>query len=249
MSVSPNEDGRDEAEVEMSNGSGVDGSRGIPFWNVNLPLERHTKECPSYLQYAFQDHKDREILSTLDKDFKRHTWEEVKQIVHGNQLDRLVRVPSDLRRYREYCAKLAEQYGTVMNFIVNERLQWRDLTPKGRPFECADDLKILYNDFPYGIDTRIAHLVVWTKFGLAPDPSDPKGDLLPEVRSEIDEFVNETFVRRCGSANVIWFKNWSALKSIHAVEHFHVMLFNPDPEFLKDITGGDVPLVEKVGKP
>lgn len=45
---------------------------------------------------------------------------------------------------------------------------------------------------------------------------------------------------------MIWFKNWKSLKSVHAVEHFHVMLFDPDPEFVKEITNGDVPVCEKV---
>lgn len=41
---------------------------------------------------------------------------------------------------------------------------------------------------------------------------------------------------------IIWFKNWAHIKSVKAVEHFHVMLFDPDPEFVKEITNGDVPL-------
>lgn len=45
---------------------------------------------------------------------------------------------------------------------------------------------------------------------------------------------------------VIWFKNWSSLRSIHSVEHFHVMLFEPDEEFVREITGGDIPLCEMV---
>lgn len=45
---------------------------------------------------------------------------------------------------------------------------------------------------------------------------------------------------------VIWFKNWKSLKSVHAVEHFHVMLKDPDMGFVEVITQGDVPLVEKV---
>ncbi|EKD11891.1 hypothetical protein MBM_09970 [Drepanopeziza brunnea f. sp. 'multigermtubi' MB_m1] len=48
------------------------------------------------------------------------------------------------------------------------------------------------------------------------------------------------------SKYVIWFKNWRALKSIHSVEHFHVMLYDPDPEFVRRITNGDVPLSRKV---
>lgn len=44
---------------------------------------------------------------------------------------------------------------------------------------------------------------------------------------------------------VMWFKNWAALKSIHAVEHFHVMLFDPDPDFIRQVTNGDIPQCNK----
>lgn len=46
---------------------------------------------------------------------------------------------------------------------------------------------------------------------------------------------------------VIWFKNWASLKSIRSVEHFHVMLFDPDPEFVREITNGDIPLSRRTG--
>lgn len=46
--------------------------------------------------------------------------------------------------------------------------------------------------------------------------------------------------------NVVWFLNWASLKSIHAVEHFHVLLFEPDEEFVERVTGGDVALRDKV---
>ena len=107
-----------------------------------------------------------------------------------------------------------------------------------------EDYKILHNDWPYGVDRRIVHLVVWTKFDL---PSDPvTDDLTPQTRHMINSFVDQLFVRECGSENVIWFKNWGSLKSIHAVEHFHVMLFNPHESFIDEITHGDVPLAEKI---
>jgi Protein of unknown function (DUF3605) len=44
---------------------------------------------------------------------------------------------------------------------------------------------------------------------------------------------------------VLWFKNWKSLKSVHAVEHFHVMLFDAPKAFLARITNGDIPLSEK----
>lgn len=55
----------------------------------------------------------------------------------------------------------------------------------------ADDIKILYNDWPYGIDKSILHLVVWTKFVLEDDPE--TDDLTPQMRRGIDEFVVSTF--------------------------------------------------------
>ena len=54
------------------------------------------------------------------------------------------------------------------------------------------------------------------------------------------------FIQNANASQVIWFKNWKSLKSVHAVEHFHVMLYDADPAFLHEITHGDVPLSQKV---
>lgn len=111
------------------------------------------------------------------------------------------------------------------------------------------------------------HLVVWTKFPLEDDPV--VDDLTPRARREIDGFVRRTFHARmapeqvrfsfffagfsAGAAGgaqcfvnnkmlqVIWFRNWRSLKSVHAVEHFHVMLYRPPAAFLEEITRGDLP--------
>lgn len=105
-----------------------------------------------------------------------------------------------------------------------------------------DDIQILYNDWPYGIDKSIVHLVVWTKFAIEVDPVTT--DMTPESRKHVNDWVEKTF--RSQVPHVIWFRNWSALKSVHTVEHFHVMLHNPDVEFIRRITGNDVPMSEKV---
>jgi hypothetical protein len=107
-----------------------------------------------------------------------------------------------------------------------------------------DDIKILYNDWPYGVDEKIVHLVVWTKFALEEIPG--TDDLTPEARQGIEDFVERTFCSKVPREHVIWFKNWQSLKSVHAVEHFHVMLYDPDPEFVKLITNGDAPLASLV---
>lgn len=37
----------------------------------------------------------------------------------------------------------------------------------------VEDVKIIYNDWPYGIERSIVHLCVWTKFPLDVDEKDP----------------------------------------------------------------------------
>ncbi|KXS94127.1 hypothetical protein AC578_5311 [Pseudocercospora eumusae] len=212
------------------------------FWNVNVPVNERTQECPDFLQYAFKDLKDQETLATPDAAYRRQSWDDVQGFIRENQLQLFQRVPSDLRLYREYCSKLIREYGSIMNFVLQERLKWQDVRPSGPPFSNPDDIKILYNDWPYGVDERIVHLVVWTKFELPSDPASDIGDMAPETRRMIQDFVDRTF----GSTNVTWFRNWTSLKSVHAVEHFHVMLFDPDMDFVRKMTNGDVPLAQKV---
>jgi hypothetical protein len=59
-----------------------------------------------------------------------------------NRIDRFQRVPSELRKYLEYMAQIKTEYGSVMRFVVKERLCWGDgspdgLRPRGGPFEYA----------------------------------------------------------------------------------------------------------------
>ncbi|KAL8907763.1 MAG: hypothetical protein Q9171_005721 [Xanthocarpia ochracea] len=131
------------------------------------------------------------------------SWIPWLTIKEHNQLDRFVRVPSDLRRYLEYNAQLKKKHGSVMDFVVKERLRWTDLESKDiAPFNdpATGDIKILYNDWPYGIDERIIHLVVWTKFDLPDDPNTK--ELTTEMRREIDEYVNKKFGHSVPKKNV-----------------------------------------------
>jgi hypothetical protein len=158
-----------------------------------------------------------------------------------DRVDLFHRKPSDLRRYRQFTYRITKEHGSILKFIVNERLQWKTMEPTGRPFEFDEDIKILYNDWPYGIDPDIVHLVVWTKFELEDDAE--TGLATPESRREIEAYVQRTFGPK--AKDFVWFKNWKSLKSVHAVEHFHVMLYKPDRAFMKEITNGDVPMTEK----
>ncbi|KAL2127530.1 hypothetical protein VTI74DRAFT_10579 [Chaetomium olivicolor] len=216
-------------------------SQNLPYWQVNVPEHLRTVECPDFLVNLSD--KDRTIISTPDSEYEIDTWPVVQQKVAQNRLELFQRVPSALRRYLAFTWKLRQDYGSVMNFILSQRLQWSlPIVPRGRPFEFEDDVKILRNDWPYGIDKRIVHLVIWTKFALEEDVE--TGDLTDAARAEIDAYVRKTF-SGMPQHHVIWFKNWASLKSVKSVEHFHVMLFDPDPEFVREITNGDVPLCDR----
>lgn len=98
-----------------------------------------------------------------------------------------------MRRYLHFKHTTKRTHGSVKNYILKERLHWSDLNAKAGPFVDADDFRILHNDWPYGIDPQIVHLVVWTKFSLPEDAA--TGELTAEGRALVDEFVGKTFLR------------------------------------------------------
>ncbi|TGO58594.1 hypothetical protein BCON_0053g00290 [Botryotinia convoluta] len=210
-------------------------SSSLPYWQTNIPSSAHTPHCPPSLQSLSQ--KDIRILLTPNSAYRTLTWPVVRDIISHNQLDLFQRKPSQLRKYLEYCYSIKQIHGSMMRFILDEKLQWKEseLDARDAPFQNEDEYKILINDWPYGIDEKIVHLVVWTKFALEDDPE--TGDTREDVKREIDAWVDRVFGEKCGGENVIWFRNWRSLKSIHSVEHFHVMLYDPTPEFVKKVTG------------
>ncbi|KAL8969245.1 MAG: hypothetical protein Q9183_002088 [Haloplaca sp. 2 TL-2023] len=160
--------------------------------------------------FALTD-KDRENLARTDEEYQPHTWENLKKIIASNNLESLRRYPSDLRRYLAWTAETKAAYGTITNFICQERLHWRPL-PTGNPtdqgpifhiqnttpFADSRDYKILINDWPYGLEKGIVHVVVWLKNRLAVDTTNDKGDLERHSRRLVECFVEKTFVEKLG---------------------------------------------------
>jgi hypothetical protein len=168
-------------------------SQQIPYWHVNVPEDEREDECPPFLVNLVE--KDRIIIGTRDEDYQVDPWPVVRQRVADNKLHHFHRVPSQLRRYLSYNWQLKQNYGSIMNFVVSQRLHWNlPIEPRGKPFEFDDDIKILYNDWPYGIDPRIIHLVVWTKFRIVENSI--TGDLTDESRSQIQSYVDRVFGSR-----------------------------------------------------
>ncbi|KAJ5369748.1 uncharacterized protein N7496_005840 [Penicillium cataractarum] len=219
---------------------------------------------------------DHQLLAMTDEEFVAHSWDDLRDIIARNDLGALKRKPSDLRRYLAWSAETKAQYGSMMNYICQERLRWTSpghpapangapngttQPPNGavsaaiqsgpipftnpRPFADPEDYKILRNDWPYGLDPGIHHLVVWLR---TPIPvKSEEGHLTDESRALIDEFVQKTFVRRLAEdagkrfsdpgAQVLWFKNWVGLQSVRALEHVHILVRDVPEEILAEWSG------------
>ena len=88
-----------------------------------------------------------------------------------------------------------------MNFIQTVKLKWASpVVAKGKAFEYEEDVCVQFNDWPYGIDPEVIHLVVWTKFPFEEAGED--GDLSDAERTRIDDFVDEKFRKPLGAENV-----------------------------------------------
>lgn len=180
----------------------------LPYWQVNVPEPLREADCPPFL--ANLSPKDLRIISTPDSENHILTWPEGCQIIADNRLDLFQRIPSELRRYLAYNYNLKKEYGSVMEFVLSQRLKWTDpIRAEAPPFKSENDVKVLWNDWPYGIDARIVHLVVWTKFELEDDPA--TDDLTVKARREIDDFVDETFGKKLGKENVC--ATWQEVRS------------------------------------
>jgi hypothetical protein len=113
------------------------------------------------------------------------------------------------------------------------------------PFADSSDYRILRNDWPYGMDAGISHLVVWLRTPI-PVESD-EGHLTSESRALINDFVQRRFVKRLAEdkagrftapeTHVLWFKNWVGLQSVRALEHVHILVRDVPEEILEEWSG------------
>ncbi|KAF2184540.1 hypothetical protein K469DRAFT_578773 [Zopfia rhizophila CBS 207.26] len=191
---------------------------------------------------------DRQVLGMTDAQFVPDNWNALKAIIVSNKLENFRRYPSDLKRYIKWTRKTKAEYGTMTKYMCERRLHWTSQASDNsgntftfknpRPLVDPDDYKILFNDWPYGFTPDIVHLVVWSKvpFGVKPDT----GEVSDESKVLIEDFVQKTFVARLGKERVLWFKNWTKLQSVRAVEHFHVLVRGADSSLLQEWTNGDV---------
>lgn len=140
--------------------------------------------------------------------------------------------------------------------MLKQRLFWEplsELEPAGGPiFACSspipfaarEDYKILLNDWPYGINPNITHLIVWSKVRI-PDQK-PEGYLTPESTALVEGFVKRVFIDKLTAGGVdiakdkvLWFRNWTGLQSVRGLEHVHVLVRNAPEAVLADWMNSD----------
>jgi hypothetical protein len=103
------------------------------------------------------------------------------------------------------------------------------------PFADPSDYRVLINDWPYGFAPGITHIVVWSRTPIPTD--DTVGDMTPESRKMVAEFIKQYFVDSLGPGGedrVMWFKNWVALQSVRTVDHVHVLVKDVEPALLQE---------------
>ena len=68
--------------------------------------------------------------------------------------------------------------------------------------------------------------------------------MTPKSRTQVQEFVQRTFVDRVRDLpgdkdKVQWFKNWTALQSVPGLEHLHVLVRDIPQEIIAEWTNGE----------
>lgn len=163
--------------------------------------------------------------------------------IAANNLSVFKRTPSQLKKYMAWTAETKAKYGSMTQYLLTHRLPeaWGQppFTPASDvPFADPSDYRVLLNDWPYGLEPDITHIVVWVRTLIPIDPDD--GDLTTESRAVVGDFVKRYFVDTLGPGGenqVIWFKNWVALQSVRSLEHIHVLVHNVDDDTLERWTG------------
>ncbi|KAI9668831.1 MAG: hypothetical protein M1831_000900 [Alyxoria varia] len=191
--------------------------------------------------------RDKKVLQQTDEEFTPCTWDELKSAIAVGDIASLPRKPSTLKKYIAWTDKTKKEFGSVTRFVCSEKLGWLRFQDAGvaagskfasagdEAFVDQRDFRILRNDWPYGLEEEIVHLIVWSKVLL---DSNPDGSLTSEGEAVVRRFVEDVFRSRVrGDDRVVWFKNQVQWQSVGALEHVHVLLRGADEGLVEELTG------------
>ncbi|TRM63839.1 hypothetical protein BD626DRAFT_492851 [Schizophyllum amplum] len=119
----------------------------------------------------------------------KFTWTQLKTFINAGDLGLLKRDKKLQKRYDEWSAGMREKFGSILNYILNYRLQWGEddrysmlssaldtRPPRPEPpefiiLERPRELPaippgtpdIIQNDWPYSVPPEIEHTLIWTR--------------------------------------------------------------------------------------
>ncbi|KAJ3814049.1 hypothetical protein F5876DRAFT_86690 [Lentinula aff. lateritia] len=119
----------------------------------------------------------------------KFTWKQIKTFVNSGDLGLLKRDKNLQKRYMAWTAGMKQEYGSIVNYLLNHRLQWGkpdtlsvlpsafrdepDNPTRGSdanvppPYFTSDTpdkyVSIIQNDWPYLVPHEVEHSLVWTK--------------------------------------------------------------------------------------
>ncbi|KAJ2933408.1 hypothetical protein H1R20_g3705, partial [Candolleomyces eurysporus] len=125
----------------------------------------------------------------------KFTWKQLRTFVNSGDLGLLKRDRTLQKRYDDWAVGIREQYGSLVDYLLNHRLQWgqrdtlsllpssleddprfyasttTDASSKPAPqYFTADTppeyLSIIQNDWPYSVPPEVEHTLIWTKVAI-----------------------------------------------------------------------------------
>lgn len=152
-----------------------------------------------------------------------YTWAFFKRTFHNNHVNtkhRFQRAERTQKTYDAYRRKLVHDHVSIRDAVI----ALTKLHPTTRP------LSIDPNMFPYDLEARLHHWVVWVH----PDAS------LPDT-FDIDTYVRRYFhtyfdspLKRDKRLDLVWFRNDLPLQSVPSIPHYQVIMYLP-PHSLHDL--------------
>ncbi|RPD58046.1 hypothetical protein L226DRAFT_490531 [Lentinus tigrinus ALCF2SS1-7] len=117
------------------------------------------------------------------------TWSQIQAFINAGMLDVIHRDPVLHQRYMAWSAKTKDEYGSMIAYLKEKRLQWgkpdtlsrlgtshtdpafwtnsEDTPPRTLEYFTAQTPSeyfcVVSNDWPYSIPADVEHVVVWTK--------------------------------------------------------------------------------------
>ncbi|OZJ04624.1 hypothetical protein BZG36_02062 [Bifiguratus adelaidae] len=152
-------------------------------------------------------------VKSIQSDDDFHTWEELRYLLGNDGLHRLRRAPTPLAKYNAWSAETKATYRTIENYLKTEVLKFPPSTASPDP-DMPPDTAFSYlfrlNDFPYAIDPKITHYLIWS-----PRPLSEK---------EINYVLEKRLPNLKTDQEEMHFVNPKHLQSVKGIWHAHVFV-------------------------